>query len=378
MTAKRAASGRLRRVLLTTDAVGGVWQYTLEVARACLAADIEPVLAVMGPPPDHDQRRQAQAIGDVPLLHLEAPLDWLATKPDELAAAGDRLLDVAADVAPDAVHLAGACHAAREWGVPVVATVHSCLLTWWAAMRREPPPDEWRAYGEAMARGLKRADAIIAPSAAYAQALKEVYGPLAKLYVVHNGREPKGYSPGIKQPFALAAGRFWDEAKNLAGLDAAAIRMQTRLYVAGPLVGPQGQEVAVSRAQALGPLTDGELCERMSQAAIFVSSSRFEPFGLAVLEAAYCKCALVLSDIPTFRELWSGAAIFMDPDDATGVAIAVDTLISAPEECKRLGARARRRAQRYTAERMGARTLQIYRDVLESSRPDDRRARVEG
>ena len=44
---------------------------------------------------------------------------------------------------------------------------------------------------------------------------------------------------------------------------------------------------------------------------IFVSVSRYEPFGLAVLEAAHAGCALVLSDIPTFRELWQGAASFV-------------------------------------------------------------------
>ena len=57
----------------------------------------------------------------------------------------------------------------------------------------------------------------------------------------------------------------------------------------------------------------------MARAAIFVSSSVYEPFGLAVLEAAGSGAALVLSDIPTFRELWDEAALFAPPGDAAGI-----------------------------------------------------------
>ncbi len=52
-------------------------------------------------------------------------------------------------------------------------------------------------------------------------------------------------------------------------------------------------------------------------ATVFASMARYEPFGLAVLEAAQAGMRLVLSDIPTFRELWDGAAIFVGDEAGT-------------------------------------------------------------
>jgi glycosyltransferase involved in cell wall biosynthesis len=58
----------------------------------------------------------------------------------------------------------------------------------------------------------------------------------------------------------------------------------------------------------------------------------------------------VLSDIPTYRELWDGAALFFAPGDAAGLAAAANRLIAEPDLRARLGAAARARAARYTLE----------------------------
>jgi glycosyltransferase involved in cell wall biosynthesis len=94
----------------------------------------------------------------------------------------------------------------------------------------------------------------------------------------------------------------------------------------------------------------------------------YEPFGLSVLEAAQAGCALVLSDIPTFRELWDGAAIFIDPASEEAIAATVDLLASEPEERARLGAEASQRAEWYTPEAMAEAMLGHYRDLLSSQR----------
>ena len=52
--------GRPARVLLSTDAVGGVWSYTIDLARGLADRGIEPVMAVLGPPPTEDKVQQAQ------------------------------------------------------------------------------------------------------------------------------------------------------------------------------------------------------------------------------------------------------------------------------------------------------------------------------
>ena len=79
-----------------------------------------------------------------------------------------------------------------------------------------------------------------------------------------------------------------------------------------------------------------------------MSPSRYEPFGLAALEAAGAEAALVLSEIPTYRELWEGAALFARADDPQHFAFQINALARDPRLRRRLGRRARRRAQRFT------------------------------
>ena len=57
-------------------------------------------------------------------------------------------------------------------------------------------------------------------------------------------------------------------------------------------------------------LSEEQMRELLGRAAIYIATSRYEPFGLAPLEAALSRCALVANDIPSLRELWGrrGAA----------------------------------------------------------------------
>ena len=101
----------------------------------------------------------------------------------------------------------------------------------------------------------------------------------------------------------------------------------------------------------------------MADAEVFVSAARYEPFGLAVLEAARSGTPLVLSDIPTFRELWEGAALFADPDHVAGFARAIETVLDAPRLAADLADRAARRAARYTIEAQAKAMRAIYADI---------------
>src|SRR5690606_7562193 len=97
---------------------------------------------------------------------------------------------------------------------------------------------------------------------------------------------------------------------------------------------------------------------------VFVSAATFEPFGLAVLEAAAAGCALVLSDIPTFRELWDGAAQFADPRDPAAFAAAIEALIEDPERRTALGEAAAARAARFTPAATATAMAGIYGELL--------------
>ncbi|WP_431270358.1 glycosyltransferase [Dankookia sp. P2] len=125
---------------------------------------------------------------------------------------------------------------------------------------------------------------------------------------------------------AFTAGRLWDEGKAAMTLDAAAARLPFPLLAAGPIAGPNGARVELRHMQSIGRLSTSEIAAILATRPVFVSAARYEPFGLAVLEAAQAGCALVLSDTTGFRELWDGAAVFVAPDDAAGFAATVESL----------------------------------------------------
>jgi glycosyltransferase involved in cell wall biosynthesis len=114
----------------------------------------------------------------------------------------------------------------------------------------------------------------------------------------------------------------------------------------------------------LGRLGFEEIALRMADAAVFVSPARYEPFGLAILEAALSDCALILGDIPTLRELWDGAAIFVNPDDENSLRDALDLLLGDPELAAALGGRARERAGSYGSARMADTYLDAYESLV--------------
>ena len=84
------------------------------------------------------------------------------------------------------------------------------------------------------------------------------------------------------------------------------------------------------------------------------------------MEAALSGCALVLSDIATFRELWDDAAEFVDPDDVDGWRAALSQLAGNSELAAEQGNKARARAQLYSVERMTQGYLEAYSDVIAS------------
>jgi len=331
---------------------------------------MEATLAVLGPAPDADQAEAARAVPGLRLLSTDLPLDWLAKTPEEVVAAGATLAALASETEAHVVHLhspALAAGAAR-FPVPIVASCHSCVGTWWDAVRGGPlPPDfAWRA--RLAARGCANADALVAPTAAVAAATARFYGLPGTPAVVHNGRRPSPLVARGAAPFAFTAGRLWDEGKNLRALDRAAERLSASVPVlaAGPTEAPTGGgRIALRRVQPLGRLNENDVARRLAEGPVFVSTARYEPFGLAVLEAAQAGCALVLSDIPTFRELWGGAAEFVPAEDDRAIADAIGRAARDPEHRARLGAAARARAERYTVGAMAAGTAAVYRSLLQ-------------
>jgi glycogen(starch) synthase len=357
------------KILMTADTLGGVWRYSLELARGLLPFGAEIALATLGAPLTDDQRDEVAELPNVELFESSYKLVWMDDPWDDLAAAGDWLLRLAHRWKPDLVHLNDYPHGDLSWPAPVLMVGHSCVLSWWQAVRHEPAPPAWNRYRETVAQGLAAAGLVAAPSAAMLAALERFYGPLPPSRVIHNGRRMRVAPEPRKEPLILSAGRVWDQGKNIHALVRAAVGLPWPVYVAGEIRHPSGGVPEFANARFLGQLSAEALAPWFARAAIYALPARYEPFGLSPLEAALAGCALVLGDIPSLREVWGNAAIYVLPDDIRGFRAAL--LALARDELLRLdyARRARERAGRYTLERMAADYWDAYSELLAPLRP---------
>lgn len=358
------ASGNLH-VLMTADAVGGVWQYALDLAAGLRTHGVRTTVAVLGPAPSADQQVMTEAAG-VELVLTGLPLDWTASHQGEVKEAGHAVARLATQIQPDLVHLnTPALAADARFDVPVVAACHSCVATWWQAVKDGPLPEDFVWRTDLVRRGYAAANRLLAPTLAFAEATAQAYRLAHPPTVVRNGRRGlQNQTISQDRTFVFTAGRLWDEGKNFAVIDRLAGRLSVPVLAAGPLQGPNGVRIEAHHAEPLGRLSDEDIAQYLSKQPIFVSTALYEPFGLAVLEAAQAGCALVLSDIPTFRELWEGAALFVDPRDANEAAEAVERLVQDPDARAVLERSARKRAEAYSVEAMTEGVLRAYRSVL--------------
>jgi glycosyltransferase involved in cell wall biosynthesis len=354
-------------ILMTADAVGGVWQYATELAGELGRDGHNVSLALLGPPPTAAQRERCEALAGVKLIETGLPLDWLSSGPGPVRTAAEEIARLAMASRADIVHcnmpsLAGAA----DFGVPVLAVAHGCVATWWPASRHGPLPEEFRWHRDLTRRGLLAAQTVVAPSASHARIVQRTYELPTLPVAVHNGRGlltgELGESPAIRS--ALTVGRLWDAAKNVAALDEAARLLEAPFLAVGPLRGPNGEQFSPHHLNAVGRLETGELAMLLRLRPVFASAAMFEPFGLAVLEGAQAGCPLVLSDIATFRELWDGAAVFISPSDATGFAEAIACLLGDAPRARALGQAASERARRYTPRATACQMETIYNGLL--------------
>jgi glycosyltransferase involved in cell wall biosynthesis len=348
---------------MTADTIGGVWTYAIELARALAPHGVEIDLATMGAPLDIGQRREAAATRNLEVHESNFRLEWMADPWDDVRRSGEWLLHLAEETHPDLVHLNGYAHGALPWAVPTIVVGHSCVLSWWRAVKGGEAPDEWDAYRRAVTAGLRAASAVAAPSRAMLESLERDYGPLTRTGVIANARAVDAYRPGRKMPIVLTVGRVWDEAKNAAAVSAAADGLPWSVYIAGDTRSPDGTQRVFGNVFALGRLSSDVLGGWLSRASIFALPARYEPFGLSSLEAALAGCALVLGDIPSLREVWGDAALFVAPDDVAALRSTLELLIANDAERLRMAERARERALTYAPARMAEEYLGLYRAV---------------
>ncbi len=358
------------RILMTTDAVGGVWTFSTRLARELAERQCQINLVTLGPSPSEQQLSMIAGCPGVTLTITDLALEWEDRNGSDAARARQVLAGIAHLFEPDVVHCNGYREALSPFAAPVLITAHSCVRSWWLACHgSEPPSNEWAEYLHTVESALDSAACWVAPTDAHRRQVQELYQPTIAGRTIWNGTAAPA-APVDKEPFVLAAGRLWDKSKGMGTLGAAAGQIEWPVKLAGSSAGLHETTLQAlgANAELLGELPHAELMTLMAQAGVFVAPSIYEPFGLGVLEAAASGCALVLADIPSFRELWSGAALFFDPNEPASLAAAANRLCTDDFLRDSYQRKARTRARRYPLTGTAEAYLTAYHDIANAYR----------
>jgi len=349
------------RVLLTTDVVGGVWDFCLTLARGLRDAGDDVVLLALGVP-SHSQQDDARQCG-ARLVSIPLKLEWMADAGADIAATPSLVRQVATEVGADVVHANQFAAACADVDVPLVLTLHSDVLSWrrWT-LGDSSVPAEWQSYTELVRAALIRADSMAAVSRFIADQIMDLYGLDRPIEIIHNGWPASTPASSHRERVTVVAGRIWDAAKNVTLVaDAARGWQPGEVYLAGESEHPDGGRAAIPEPlQATGFLSRTALDALFDRAKVYISPARYDPFGLLPLQAALHGCQLLLSDIPSYREVWGDAVTYFRSNDASDLREEWLKLLAAPTT---MAAHTRAR-ERFTVERM----VENYRALYVRSR----------
>jgi glycosyltransferase involved in cell wall biosynthesis len=346
------------KILMTADAIGGVWTYVVELVKGLLPFDFEIVLAVMGSPPSRSQHYEMCCNGNVTILYKPFRLEWMENSDSDIQDAGEWLLSLQDTYDIDLVHINGYSNVALFWKCPVVCVAHSCVYSWYSHVKNCLPDSSWDRYKKRVCEAMVNADTVISPSFAMQRDLIKFYVNIKKTNVIYNGRSDKHFGTGKKEPLLFASGRTWDDAKNLKCLSGVAKNIEWPLYIAG--------DTGLSKLDEkyLGCLDMTEMIKWFNKASIYIHPALYEPFGLSVLEAAHCGCALVLGDIPSLNEIWENSAIYVNPRSPEDIQEKILYLIQDNEALSYYAEKAKVKAKLYTSESMCRNYVNVYKELL--------------
>ena len=276
---------------------------------------------------------------------------------------------------------------------PVEPFVHLALLRAWGGVRLVtsahgsdllPGGRPRRPLARAVRLLLARSDRLVAPSAAYRDALVDAYPALAgRVAVVHNGVSaaelagPRRRPEEAAGPYVLCLAHYapWKGLDVLVRAFArvAARHPGLRLVVAGDGAG-RGETGALAaalgvaeRVALLGEQPRARVAELLNGCALFVLPSRAESFGIALVEAMACGRPVVGTRVGGIPEIVRDGVdgVLVPPDDPAALAGAIDRLLADRPAAERMGARARETVRlRFQAAHAGAAYCALFEALV--------------
>jgi glycosyltransferase involved in cell wall biosynthesis len=360
-------------VLVTADTIGGVWTYARELVSGLVRRGVRVTLVSFGEIPSTEQTQWLEALPNVDFRATAFRLEWMQEARDDIEASSEFLKAIVEEVKPDLLHLNQFAYGSMDVDIPKIVVAHSDVVSWWAAVKGEVPEDiPWMAwYRAAVQAGLEGAAAVVAPSRWMLDNVTCYYCKPRTASVIYNGRSPLLFNPHVsKEESILSVGRLWDSGKQVALLLHGQAAMP--ITIAGTEQHPdevfrEGSPFAFvdrTRVNVLGPQSEAQLRHLYGKAAVYAATSRYEPFGLAPLEAALSRCAIVANDIPSFREIWGDAAYYFKSNNAASLFEALNGLAEDRELRLKYANLAYNRAREsFSADRMVDEYLDLYQKL---------------
>lgn len=363
-------------VLVTADSLSGSWTYARELVTGLVTRGVRVTLVSFGEIPLPEQTAWMDHLHGLDYRPTAFRLEWMQEAEEDLPESSAFLVSLVQELRPDVLHLNQFCYGNLPVEVPRVVMAHGDLLTWTQEVHDRPRRAQrsmvW--YRRTVLNGLMGADAVVAPSAWMLDSISACYARPRRGEVIYPGRNPIFFNPYVsKDDCVLAVGRLVDASKQLflltqqpqplpvcivgADMTVPAPRLPIRADVK---VATEKTSVAIR-----GPQTDAQLRALYSRAAIYAATSRYEPLGMAALEAAFSRCAIVANDIPSFREIWGDAALYFRTNDAASLAENI-RLLNDDRPMRRAYAELAytRARERFTTKRMIDQYLELYRSLI--------------
>ena len=241
---------------------------------------------------------------------------------------------------------------------PAVVTIHDL------SFEREPSlmsrKDRF-VFQRVVPRAARQAVRVLTVSERTRGDLRELYDvPDEKIVVTPNGVDP-AFTPSntlLQGDYVLVVGAVQERKNPLAAL-AAAEAAGLPLVVAGPAKDEAlARELERRGARVTGYVEQDELVRLYRGAACLVQASRYEGFGLPVLEAMACGTPVVAVPEPALREVAGDAAVWAEERELA------DGIRRAVAERERLAAAGLERARLFSWRETARRTLDVYREAL--------------
>jgi glycosyltransferase involved in cell wall biosynthesis len=239
---------------------------------------------------------------------------------------------------------------------PAVVTVHDLSFERDATLM---PFKDRLVFKTVVPRAARSAARVFAVSERTRQDLIELYGIEPERVVVTPNAVDPVFGPGpAGDSYLLFVGAIQERKNPLAAVEAAAA-VGLPLVVAGPEKDPElARELERRGARLRGYVDKPELAELYRGAACVVMPSRYEGFGLPLLEAMASGTPVVAAPEPALREVAGDAAVFVQPHELA------DGIRQALRDRERLREAGLERARAFTWEETARRVVGAYREVL--------------